>query len=91
MKKIGLILLTILLNFNLSFSQTDSEINSLLNAISKTENSKEIIKTEKIFVAGIFPNVYSLLYIPGNKRLELFLQQIYFLFLFLILFIGIKG
>jgi hypothetical protein len=55
MKKIGLILLTILLNLNLSFSQTDSEINSLLNGISKTENSIGIIKTkqaEKIMAFG---------------------------------------
>ncbi|APQ18754.1 hypothetical protein [Maribacter hydrothermalis] len=47
MKKIGLILLTILLNLNLSFSQTESEIDLLLNGISETENSKEIIKTEQ--------------------------------------------
>ncbi|AUC80755.1 hypothetical protein [Lacinutrix sp. Bg11-31] len=47
MKKIGLILLTILLNLNLSFSQTESEIDLLLNGISKTENSKEITKTEQ--------------------------------------------
>jgi hypothetical protein len=55
MKKIGLILLTILLNLNLSFSQTDSEINSLLNGISKTENSIGIVKTkqaEKIMAFG---------------------------------------
>ena len=47
MKKIGLILLTILLNLNLSFSQTESEIDLLLNGISETENSKEITKTEQ--------------------------------------------
>ena len=47
MKKNGLILLTILLNLNLSFSQTESEIDLLLNGISETENSKEIIKTEQ--------------------------------------------
>ena len=47
MKKIGLILLTILLNFNLSFSQTESEIDLLLNGISETESSKEITKTEQ--------------------------------------------
>ncbi|WP_405568950.1 hypothetical protein [Winogradskyella sp. Asnod2-B02-A] len=55
MKKIGLILLTILLNLNLSFSQTESEIDSLLNGISKTENSIGIIKTkqaEKIMAFG---------------------------------------
>ena len=55
MKKIGLILLTILLNLNLSFSQTNSEINSLLNEISKTENSIGIVKTkqtEKIMAFG---------------------------------------
>ncbi|WP_179320722.1 hypothetical protein [Winogradskyella helgolandensis] len=55
MKKIGLILLTILLNLNLSFSQTESEIDSLLNEISKTENSIGIIKTkqaEKIMAFG---------------------------------------
>jgi len=47
MKKIVLLFLTILLNLNLSFSQTESEINSLLNGISETENSKEITKTEQ--------------------------------------------
>ncbi|WP_417237463.1 hypothetical protein [Bizionia paragorgiae] len=47
MKKIAIILLTILLNLNLSFSQTESEIDSLLNGISETENSKEITKTEE--------------------------------------------
>ncbi|MEH1009579.1 hypothetical protein VDP25_17720 [Winogradskyella sp. ECml5-4] len=47
MKKIGLLLLTILLNLNLSFSQTESEIDLLLNGISETENSKEITKTEQ--------------------------------------------
>jgi hypothetical protein len=55
MKKIGLILLTILLNLNLSFSQTESEIDSLLNGISKTENSIGIVKTtqaEKIMAFG---------------------------------------
>ena len=55
MKNIGLILLTILLNLNLSFSQTESEIDSLLNVISKTENSIGIVKTkqaEKIMAFG---------------------------------------
>ena len=47
MKKIGLILLTILLNLNLSFSQSESEIDSLLNGISKTENSIGIVKTKQ--------------------------------------------
>ncbi len=47
MKKIGLILLTILLNLNWSFSQTKSEIDSLLNGIAETENSKGITKTEQ--------------------------------------------
>ncbi len=47
MKKIGLILLTVLLNLNLSFTQTESEIGLLLNGISQTENSKEITKTEQ--------------------------------------------
>ena len=47
MKKIGIIFLTLLLNLNLSFSQTKSEINSLLNGIVETENSKGIIKTEQ--------------------------------------------
>ncbi|WP_299275096.1 hypothetical protein [uncultured Psychroserpens sp.] len=45
MKQLGLILLTLLLNHNLTFSQTKSEIDSLLNAITKTETSKDIIKT----------------------------------------------
>ena len=55
MKKIGLIFLTILLNLNLSFSQTESEIESLLKGISKTENSIGIVKTkqaEKIMTFG---------------------------------------
>ena len=44
MKKIGIIFLTLFLNLNLSFSQTKSEIDSLLNGIVETENSKEITK-----------------------------------------------
>lgn len=47
MKKNVLLFLLLLLNLNLSFSQTKSEIDSLLNRISKTENSKQIIKTEE--------------------------------------------
>lgn len=47
MKKIPFLLLTIVLNFNLSFSQIKSEIDSLLNEISKTENSIEIVKIEQ--------------------------------------------
>lgn len=43
------------MNLNLSFSQTESEIDSLLNGISKTENSIGIVKTkqtEKIMAYG---------------------------------------
>ncbi|WP_298311367.1 hypothetical protein [uncultured Aquimarina sp.] len=47
MKKIVLISIITLLNHNLSFSQTKSEINSLLNEISETENSKGITETEQ--------------------------------------------
>lgn len=47
MKKIGLIYLVLLLNFSFCFSQTKSEMDTLLNGISKTTNSKEIIKTEQ--------------------------------------------
>jgi len=47
MKKIALLFLTILLNLNLSFSQTESEIDSLLNGIAKTENSIGIVKTKQ--------------------------------------------
>ncbi|MGH1383757.1 hypothetical protein [Kordia sp.] len=43
MKKKELLLLTLLLNFTFSISQTKTEIDSLLNRITKTENSKEII------------------------------------------------
>ena len=55
MKKIGIIFLTLLMNLNLSFSQTKTEIDTLLTEISKTENSKDIIKTEqaeKIIASG---------------------------------------
>ena len=55
MKKFSLIISILLLNFNLVFSQTESEIDSLLNMIAETENSKEIIKTnqaEKIKAFG---------------------------------------
>ncbi|WP_422103995.1 hypothetical protein [Winogradskyella sp.] len=55
MKTFGHLFLILLLNFNLSLSQTKSEIDALLNGISKTENSKHIIKTEqaeKIMVFG---------------------------------------
>ncbi|MDO5970863.1 hypothetical protein Q4Q35_13700 [Flavivirga aquimarina] len=47
MRKTVFIFLIIALNLNLSFSQTKSEIGSLLNGISETENSKEITKTEQ--------------------------------------------
>ncbi|WP_159948922.1 hypothetical protein [Polaribacter septentrionalilitoris] len=47
MKKTIFTFLIIVLNLNLSFSQTKSEIDSLLNGISETENSKEIRKTEQ--------------------------------------------
>ncbi|AFM04731.1 hypothetical protein Fleli_2359 [Bernardetia litoralis DSM 6794] len=47
MKKTILTFLIIILNLNLSFSQTKSEIDSLLNGISETENSKEITKSEQ--------------------------------------------
>ncbi|MFK7749814.1 MAG: hypothetical protein AB8B65_15570 [Kordia sp.] len=43
MKKRNLLLLALLLNFTFSISQTKTEIDSLLNEITKTENSKEII------------------------------------------------
>ncbi|WP_225037366.1 hypothetical protein [Winogradskyella sp. SM1960] len=55
MKKFSLLISVLLLNLNLGFSQTESEIDSLLNIIAKTENSKEIIKTnqaEKIKAFG---------------------------------------
>lgn len=55
MKKFGLIISVLLLNFNLGFSQTESEIDSLLIGIAETKNSKEIIKTvqaEKIKAFG---------------------------------------
>ena len=47
MKKTIFTFLIIILNLNLSFSQTKSEIDSLLNGISETENSKEITETEQ--------------------------------------------
>jgi len=47
MKKTIFTFLIIVLNLNLSFSQTKPEIDSLLNGISETENSKEITKTEQ--------------------------------------------
>jgi len=47
MKKKIALLLVIFLKVTSSFSQTKSEINSLLNEISKTENSKEITNTER--------------------------------------------
>ncbi|WP_271785379.1 hypothetical protein [Aquimarina algiphila] len=47
MKKIVFIFSISLLNLYLSFSQTKSEIDTLLNGIAKTENSKEITKTEQ--------------------------------------------
>ncbi len=47
MKKVTFIFLTLLLNLNLSFSQTESEIDSLLNGIAKTENSIGIVKTKQ--------------------------------------------
>lgn len=55
MKKIGLLFLTLLMNLNLSFSQTQAEIDSLLNEVSKTRNSKQIIKktsAKKIIAFG---------------------------------------
>lgn len=54
MKNIGIILLTILLNFNLGFSQTESEVNSILNEIAKTENSIGIVKTEQAEIIMAF-------------------------------------
>lgn len=45
MKKI--IILLFIFKASLVFSQTKSEIEALIIAIAKTENSKEIIKTEK--------------------------------------------
>ena len=56
MKNNCLIILSLLLNLNLSFSQTKSEVEYLLDGITKTENSKEIIKTEqakKIITYGV--------------------------------------
>ena len=47
MKKIKLILIISILNFNLGFTQTKSDINLLLNGIAETEDSKGIIKTEQ--------------------------------------------
>jgi hypothetical protein len=47
MNKVALIILTATISINLSFSQTESDINSLLNAIAVTKNSKGIIKTEQ--------------------------------------------
>ncbi|WP_299892522.1 hypothetical protein [uncultured Lacinutrix sp.] len=47
MKNTALTFLIIVLNLNLSFSQTKSEIDSLLNGISETENSIGITKTEQ--------------------------------------------
>ena len=55
MKNIRLIILISVLNLNFGLAQTESEINSLLNGISETENSVEIIKTkqaEKIIAYG---------------------------------------
>ena len=45
MKKLHLIILFFTFNFGLS--QTKTEIDSLLNEIAKTENSKEIINTNE--------------------------------------------
>ena len=36
-----------ILNLNFGLAQTDSEIDSLLNGMAKTENSKKITKTEQ--------------------------------------------
>lgn len=55
MKKVSFILLISVLNLNIGFAQTESEIDSLLNEIGKTKNSKEIIKTkqaEKLIAFG---------------------------------------
>jgi hypothetical protein len=40
-------LITFLLSFSIGFSQTKAEVEKLLTEISKTENSKEIIKTSE--------------------------------------------
>ncbi len=47
MTKIRLIIIISILNLNFGLAQTESEINSLLNGIAKTENSKAITKTEQ--------------------------------------------
>ena len=47
MKKIRLTLIFGILISNFGFSQSKSEIENLLNGISKIENSKEITKTEQ--------------------------------------------
>jgi hypothetical protein len=47
MKKIRLIIIISILNLNFVSAQTEPEINSLLNIISRTENSKEISKTKQ--------------------------------------------
>ncbi len=55
MKKLYFILIILVVNQNLALSQTEMEIDSLLDGIAKTENSKGIIKTvqaEKILSYG---------------------------------------
>jgi len=47
MIKAAYLLLIILLSFNFGFSQTKSEINLLLNTISKTENSINLINLKE--------------------------------------------
>ena len=46
MKKIALILISFLIQSS-TFGQTETEINSLLEAIAKTSNSKDISKTKE--------------------------------------------
>jgi hypothetical protein len=47
MKKIRLIIIISILNLNFGLAQTESELDTLLNGIAKTENSKGITKTEQ--------------------------------------------
>lgn len=47
MKKSILSFLILLITVQINFAQTNVEIDSLLNEISKTENSKQIIETEQ--------------------------------------------
>ena len=47
MKEICLVILISILTINFSFSQSKSDVENLLNGISKTENSKEIKNTKQ--------------------------------------------